>query len=72
MCPPWAVNNRATLGRSWTVVSGKAVRGGGEELSAQTSMGCQENPGDEGVMSSILYLLQLTHYDEEKRGHLRR
>lgn len=27
MCPPWAVSRRATLGRSWTVFSGKAVRG---------------------------------------------
>lgn len=27
MCPPWAVSSRATLGRSWTVFSGNAVRG---------------------------------------------
>lgn len=28
MCPPWAVSNSATLGRPWTIVSGKAVRTG--------------------------------------------
>lgn len=50
MCPPWAVNNRATLGRSWTVVSGNAVRGE-EELS----VGCQETPGNEGVPFDLLW-----------------
>lgn len=37
------------------MVSGNAVRGEGKELPAKTSMGCQENPGNEGVTFDLLW-----------------
>lgn len=71
MCPPWAVSNRATLGRSWTVFSGNAVRWKEEKYRLKRGWGNLQNPGEEQVTSiTVCILLHLTHYDEERRGHL--
>lgn len=52
-------------------VQWECCEGKGGELSAKMWLRNLENPGEKQVTLSTAYiLLHLTHYDEERRGHL--